>query len=488
MKEGWREQTLWLADSLRKRGYEVLRHKHFRCRGLQSRVYNPKKDRNDIDLAIYNHTDKTKLIGNIVPAKKVLFMKPTVPTARHTTLDPLGYGPYSSITYDKPDFEGNNTDKFFDTKVKNWIESKSSKWATFKTKDIDIKQDDYYLVIGQCGGDSVVTEYDFGNYWNKLESVIRELVRVGNRPIVVKLHPYTDGKDATDTKFSTALARKLDQIDDKVFVYTGRGNIHNFLEKARCVFLANSGAGFEAMMHDKPIISWGYPEYHWVTYDLRHLTEIQDALKLTWFDKEKQRNFLYWYCEKYCYYNQATCDSRVGELLEKSKFDILWEKHKPSQGYNEYKMFLDFLKTKLPKKPVVVEIGLRKANQRYFYKELFNADYKGIDIRKYKGDDFIHGDSKKEETLNKLKNWLNGRKIDLLFIDGDHSYEGVKTDYELYSPLAKIVALHDIHTNHKLHLGVLKFWKELNKKRMLEFRYIEDVGYYGDGIGVIIKE
>ncbi len=45
------------------------------------------------------------------------------------------------------------------------------------------------------------------------------------------------------------------------------------------------------------------------------------------------------------------------------------------------------------------------------------------------------------EDLNKIED-----KIDFLFIDGDHSYEGVKKDWELYSSLLKsgsLVAFHD---------------------------------------------
>lgn len=48
---------------------------------------------------------------------------------------------------------------------------------------------------------------------------------------------------------------------------------------------------------------------------------------------------------------------------------------------------------------------------------------------------YIQGDSKKITTFNELKKYLN--EIDVLFIDGDHSFNGVKSDFELYSPLVK---------------------------------------------------
>jgi predicted O-methyltransferase YrrM len=48
-----------------------------------------------------------------------------------------------------------------------------------------------------------------------------------------------------------------------------------------------------------------------------------------------------------------------------------------------------------------------------------------------------------------LGNWtlLKGSEGDFLFIDGDHTYQGVKQDFQMYSPLVKkggIVAFHDI--------------------------------------------
>ena len=58
--------------------------------------------------------------------------------------------------------------------------------------------------------------------------------------------------------------------------------------------------------------------------------------------------------------------------------------------------------------------------------------------------------------------------LDLLFVDGDHTYEGVKQDFADYAPLVRpggIVALHDIVPGgpgkHGDPGGVPTFWQEL---------------------------
>lgn len=149
--------------------------------------------------------------------------------------------------------------------------------------------------------------------------------------------------------------------------------------------------------------------------------------------------------------------------------------------------------------PVVVEIGVLDGAQRVFYENMLGATYMGLDIDK-KSSAGIIGDSNSKETVKELVKWLNGRMIDLLFIDGLHTYKGVKVDYELYSPLVKhLVALHDIHT-YKLHekdpVEVYKFWAELKETNLSDTfitiqtfnpRLPEQFNGRPLGIGLVVK-
>ncbi len=51
--------------------------------------------------------------------------------------------------------------------------------------------------------------------------------------------------------------------------------------------------------------------------------------------------------------------------------------------------------------------------------------------------EYIRGDSRSEETVQKLQKSLGEKQIDILFIDGDHSEQGVKDDFYNYSPFVK---------------------------------------------------
>lgn len=99
----------------------------------------------------------------------------------------------------------------------------------------------------------------------------------------------------------------------------------------------------------------------------------------------------------------------------------------------------------------------------------------------------IRGDSQDFLTRDEAKRVLAGRQVDLLFIDGDHRYEGVKRDFELYSPLVRkggLIALHDI-VDHPIETGceVRKFWMEV-KDKYQNIEIVKDLEKWG-GIGVL---
>lgn len=81
----------------------------------------------------------------------------------------------------------------------------------------------------------------------------------------------------------------------------------------------------------------------------------------------------------------------------------------------------------------------------------------------------IKGRSQDADVHKKLLFLLGNQTIDLLHIDGDHSFKGCKTDFDLYSPFVNgTVVFHDIDTRYPL-FDVHKFWKELqgDKKEVI---------------------
>lgn len=77
----------------------------------------------------------------------------------------------------------------------------------------------------------------------------------------------------------------------------------------------------------------------------------------------------------------------------------------------------------------------------------------------------IPDESQKVETQETVNDILKGRNIDFLFIDGNHTYSGVKMDFEIYSKLVRpggIIAFHDIGKNEEG--GVYNLWQELKEK------------------------
>ncbi|SRR6266576_1954666 len=92
------------------------------------------------------------------------------------------------------------------------------------------------------------------------------------------------------------------------------------------------------------------------------------------------------------------------------------------------------------------------------------------------------------KTCDHVRSLLGGRLLDFLFIDGDHTYDGVRADFEMYSPLVRsggIVAFHDIAKHPPaMECEVDRFWNEIKRKHRHE-EIIKDSSQGWAGIGIL---
>ncbi|NHJ20051.1 MAG: class I SAM-dependent methyltransferase [Candidatus Lokiarchaeota archaeon] len=185
---------------------------------------------------------------------------------------------------------------------------------------------------------------------------------------------------------------------------------------------------------------------------------------------------------------------------------------KPKQKTSEIIQLLELLKPQ--KLHVIVEIGTMKGGTLFLLSRIatndaiiisidlprakFGGGYPKYRVPLYKSFVsknqkifLIRADSHSKFTLKKVQNLLKDKKVDLLFLDGDHTYRGVKKDFEMYKSLLNeqgIVGFHDIvvHPGDQ-DVNVNKLWNEI-KEDYEYLEIVEDWDQQWAGIGYIKKK
>lgn len=109
---------------------------------------------------------------------------------------------------------------------------------------------------------------------------------------------------------------------------------------------------------------------------------------------------------------------------------------------------------------------------------------------------FVRGSSRDSAVRNRMAAAFEHEPIDLLFIDGDHRYEGVRADLLEYRHLVRLgglIAFHDIVPDHGGQSGtgaqgwaggVPDLWREL-REQFVHWEFVRNWNQDGCGIGVI---
>jgi predicted O-methyltransferase YrrM len=203
----------------------------------------------------------------------------------------------------------------------------------------------------------------------------------------------------------------------------------------------------------------------------------------------------------------AACADREAALDLAYSFDFARIRVLPAQVRSEIAAFLDRMAARAPK--VVLEIGTANGGTLFLLSRVAAPDARILSLdlpggrfgggypawksglfRSFAraGQEVIllRGDSHEAAMAERVQARLAGAPIDLLFIDGDHRYEGVKRDAEMYAPMVRaggIVAFHDIVPGPEEAVGgVPRFWREF-KASVPTSEIVADWNQGGYGIG-----
>ena len=200
------------------------------------------------------------------------------------------------------------------------------------------------------------------------------------------------------------------------------------------------------------------------------------------------------------------------ELNAKETIDFLFSKEAelitPWQFVEEISQLAVAMEERKPK--MVMEIGTANGGTLFMASRLATADATIISVdlpggkfgggypdwkvpiyssfaRKDQKLHLLRKDSHADSTFEEVKGILNGELLDYFFIDGDHTYEGVKLDFEKYRALVKpggMVVFHDIVVHPESACDVYRYWNEV-KEQYPHRTFVKDWEQAKFGIGVL---
>jgi hypothetical protein len=97
-----------------------------------------------------------------------------------------------------------------------------------------------------------------------------------------------------------------------------KGSVHDAISRCEGVIVANSGVGFEALLHLKPVYSFARSEYMACTQQIESL----DALSLVQpykVDAIQIKKFLYYYLKRVCLKQSKQIRKKIIQLLKEAK-------------------------------------------------------------------------------------------------------------------------------------------------------------------------
>jgi hypothetical protein len=178
----------------------------------------------------------------------------------------------------------------------------------------DFKSDPFILVLGQVAGDSVVNFSNFlapknmsmgtmrkpcvkkdipAGYINTILTALSVMDKF-DIPIIYKPHPREnqDQNSVVNNLINLPMFNNVSIVSDI--------SIHELLPLSKAVVTINSGAGFEALIHLKPVVTLGKADYSASTYECKDVEDVKNSKQFinAPVDKLRIKKFLHAYLNR----------------------------------------------------------------------------------------------------------------------------------------------------------------------------------------------
>lgn len=257
--------TLWLKNFYELEGLDIE---------LFSYKLNPVPyDRfNEYDAVIFWHGSNSGWPRfESIQESNVWYIKESCVT-QYFEFDRLGYSGWSALI-PPAHLEAITEQDIIDTKyvIADYIKANRSKlqqhWDIYKSDE------PYILVTGQTSSDTVIALSQFGDYEETWITGL-EILDTFDIPILFRPHPGTT-YCVDHISADMELYNRLQDHPWKNVTFGSNGySIHGMIENSLGVVTINSGTGFEALMHNKPVFTLGTAEYDSVTYQCKTKDDI----------------------------------------------------------------------------------------------------------------------------------------------------------------------------------------------------------------------
>jgi len=166
----------------------------------------------------------------------------------------------------------------------------SSRYRSITLKNPQDLASNFIFIPLQIPNDYVIKNYSPISVFDFIKEIGRWACK-NKKQVVFKPHPFSfQNKEIFNALYEVKKGND--------YVEFARGHIQNLISKSSSVWVINSGVGFEAFIHSKPVVTFGECDYSFCTIEgsLAHLSDVFKKVEECDLDHfKKQSLFLYRY-------------------------------------------------------------------------------------------------------------------------------------------------------------------------------------------------